>query len=169
MSNPFDVFLTEPPTLNIQLVASTNVDCNGNNSGELIVVASGGTQPYLNFTLTGSSNSVNNNGVFSNLPAGNYVVEVEDYNNCTNTINEIITSPPPLSNPILAVTNPSCYGFSDGNIDLTVNGGTIPYTFDWSNGENSEDVGFLSSGFIEVTVTDNNAVSYTHLTLPTIE
>ena len=161
LSSPIDIFLTEPPFLNIQLVNSINVDCNGNNSGEITVVASGGTQPYLNYTLTGASNSVNNNGVFTNLPAGNYVVEVEDYNNCTNTINEIITSPPPLSNPNLAVTNPSCYGFSDGNIDLTVNGGTLPYTFDWSNGENSEDVGFLSSGFIEVTVTDNNGCEIT--------
>ena len=52
------------------------------------------------------------------------------------------------SDPILAVTNPSCFGSSDGSIDLTVTGGTLPYTFDWSNGENSEDVGFLSSGLI---------------------
>ena len=54
------------------------------------------------------------------------------------------------------MTNPSCYGFSDGNIDLTVNGGTLPYTFDWSNGENSEDIGFLSSGTYSVNITDEN-------------
>ena len=99
----------------------------------------------------------NNNGVFTNLPEGNYVVGVEDANGCTKTINNVIVdSPTPLSDPILAVTNPSCFGSSDGSIDLTVNGGTLPYTFDWSNGENSEDIDFISAGIITVIVTDEN-------------
>ena len=151
-----NVILSEPSPLTIDLVSTEGVDCNGDNSGEITVVANGGTQPYANYTITGATSSNNNNGVFANLPAGNYVVAVEDANNCTKTINETVTSPSPLSNPILAVTNPSCFGSSDGSIDLTVTGGTLPYTFDWSNGENSEDVGFLSSGLITVTVTDEN-------------
>ena len=54
-----------------------------------------------------------NNGVFVNLPAGNYVIGVVDNNNCTKTINEIISSPTPaISSPTFTVTNPSCYGFS---------------------------------------------------------
>ena len=151
-----NVILSEPSPLTIDLVSLAGVDCDGDNSGEITVVANGGTQPYANYTLTGASTANNNSGVFANLPAGNYVVGVEDANNCTKTINETVTSPTPLSNPILAVTNPSCFGYSDGSIDLTVTGGTLPYTFDWSNGENSEDVGFLSSGLITVTVTDEN-------------
>ena len=150
------MILSEPPPLAVDLVSVTDVDCNGNNSGEIIIGANGGTQPYSNYSITGPLTSNNNSGVFTNLPSGNYVVGIVDANNCTKTINQTIFSPTQLSNPTLAVTNPSCFGFSDGSIDLTVSGGTLPYTFDWSNGENTEDVGFLSSGLISVTVTDEN-------------
>ena len=155
-STTSNVILSEPPPLAVDLVSVTDVDCNGNNSGEIIIGANGGTQPYSNYSITGPLTSNNNSGVFTNLPSGNYVVGIVDANNCTKTINQTIFSPPQLSNPTLAVTNPSCFGFSDGSIDLTVSGGTLPYTFDWSNGENTEDVGFLSSGLISVTVTDEN-------------
>jgi gliding motility-associated-like protein len=142
--------------LTIDLVSLAGVGCDGDNSGEITVVANGGTQPYANYTLTGASTSNNNNGVFANLPAGNYVVGVVDANNCTKTINETVSSPAPFSVPVLTATNPNCFGSADGSIDLSVSGGTLPYTFDWSNGENSEDIGFLTSGTYSVTITDEN-------------
>ena len=50
----------------------------------------------------------------------------------------------------------SCFGLSDGAIDLTLNNGTTPFTFLWSNGDTTEDVSGLSSGFYEVSITDAN-------------
>ena len=155
-SLPYDVILSEPAPLTLDLVSLSDVDCNGENSGEITVVASGGTQPYSNYTLAGAFSSNSSNGVFVNLPSGNYVVGVVDDNNCTKTINEIVSSPTSISTPILTITNPSCFGSSDGSIDLTVTGGTLPYTFEWSNGENSEDIGFLNSGTYSVIITDEN-------------
>ena len=46
---------------------------------------------HTHYTLTGAFTSNENSGVFANLPAGNYVIGVEDANNCTKTINETIT------------------------------------------------------------------------------
>ena len=155
-SLPYDIILSEPAPLTIDLVSSSDVDCNGENTGEITVVANGGTQPYSNYTLAGTSSANSSNGVFINLPAGNYIVGVVDDNNCTKTINEIISSPTSISSPILTINNPSCFGSSDGSIDLTVSGGTLPYTFEWSNGQNSEDIGFLNSGTYSVIVTDEN-------------
>jgi len=155
-SDVSETILSEPAPLTVDLVSSIDVDCDGANSGGITVVANGGTQPYSDYTLTGAGTANSNNGVFANLVAGNYLVGVVDVNNCTKTINETVSSPTPFSVPVLVATDPSCFGFDDGNIDLTITGGTLPYTFDWSSGQNTEDVGFLSSGTYSVTITDEN-------------
>lgn len=54
------------------------------------------------------------------------------------------------------IVNTTCDTKDLGSIDLRVQGGTAPYTFDWSNGESTEDLDNLSQGFYTVTVTDSS-------------
>ena len=96
VSEVSEIILSEPSPLTIDLVSSIGVNCDGDNTGGITVVANGGTQPYSDYTLTGAAVSNNSNGVFSNLVAGNYVVSVVDANNCTKTINETVSSTAPF-------------------------------------------------------------------------
>ncbi|MBL7923634.1 MAG: gliding motility-associated C-terminal domain-containing protein, partial [Bacteroidia bacterium] len=50
----------------------------------------------------------------------------------------------------------SCYGLSDGELFLSVNGGTAPYSFVWSNGAISQNLLNLPANTYTVFITDQN-------------
>lgn len=116
-------------------------------STTVTVSASGGTAPY-----TGT-------GAFIRT-AGTYTFTVTDANGCT-ALTTIIVSEPSGCNLTLAtsVTNAACFGQNSGAVNLTVNGGTSPYTYLWSNGAMTEDINGLAAGTYSVTVVDANECS----------
>ena len=54
------------------------------------------------------------------------------------------------------ITDVKCKDGNDGSINVSVTGGS-ELTFNWSNGENTEDISGLSTGTYTLTVTDNNS------------
>jgi hypothetical protein len=54
----------------------------------------------------------------------------------------------------------SANGATDGSIDLTVAGGTAPYTFNWNNSATAEDLANIGAGTYSVTVLDANGCSF---------
>ncbi len=56
---------------------------------------------------------------------------------------------------LTATTIPSTCDAADGVLNLTVNGGDPPFTYQWSNSANTQDISNLTCGVYSVTVTDN--------------
>jgi gliding motility-associated-like protein len=145
-SDPVDIRVFENPDLN--LVNKSDVVCNGETSGSIEVIASGGAAPYTYTWNSGQSGSL-----LSNIGAGPYEVIAADANGCLDTLNTTITEP----DAILiteSITHPTCDESYDGAVEITVSGGTPGYTIQWSNtstGDRTENVG---PGTIDVTVTD---------------
>jgi len=127
-----------------------NTKCNGASDGKINLGVSGGTAPY--------SYSWNNGAYTSNinsLIAGTYTVLVTDANGCTGTITVTISQPAVLA---VAETHQDvkCNGASDGKINLSVSGGTAPYSYSWSNGASTNNISSLAAGSYTVLVTDAN-------------
>ncbi len=144
--------ITQPTAITIANKGILNVKCNGGSDGSMLITAVGGTGT-LQYSLDGVNYSTNNN--FTGLSAGFYTVYVKDANGCVITSVAQITQPAAMV-ASANVYNVSCTGGSNGVIDFVVFGGVAPYTFQWSNGNNTEDIFNLTPGQYNVLVTDAN-------------
>ena len=52
--------------------------------------------------------------------------------------------------------NVSCFGADDGSVDMNISGGFPPFTYNWNNGEVSEDLNNLIASSYSVIITDIN-------------
>lgn len=154
---PFGVTvqLKDPPLLGSNIAAVTNVLCNGNNNGRIDLSVTGGTPPYT-FNWTQNGNPFSTNEDLNNIPGGNYAVTVTDVKGCVTTQTVTVTQPAAPLSVTGTATGIVCNNGSTGSIDITVTGGTAPYTFFWSNGATTEDISGLAAGAYNVLVTDLN-------------
>lgn len=99
-----------------------------------------GQGPYTYAWSTGASTSV-----IGGLGAGQYQVSVTDNNGCTVTESFTVPFVEPFE-VLFQAQDASCFGASDGIIDLLLTGGVQPYDISWSNGATSEDLRDLPAG-----------------------
>ncbi len=123
--------------------------CNGGSTGSITLLINGGVGPFI-YSWDNGATTQNLNSI----PAGTYIVDVTDNNNCHATGGIILQEPLPL---VLANTyiNSTC-GLSNAAIDLTVSGAISPYTYLWSTSAITEDLSGVGAGIYTVTVTDFN-------------
>ncbi|WP_020538983.1 choice-of-anchor L domain-containing protein [Lewinella cohaerens] len=133
-------------TVEILDFSVTDASCNDGSDGSIAVNLQGGTGPFTwSAPLTG-------------LNAGNYTLTVTDANNCTDILQAVVAEPTALAISE-NVTNVICAGETTGEIDLSVSGGTAPYSYNWNTGANAEDITSLGAGSYTVTVTDAQGCS----------
>lgn len=158
-----DTISINEPDSSIILNIDNYVDilCNGGNNGSIDLSAIGGTPPYTYYWSNGATSQD-----ISNLTAGTYTASVIDANGCLETISQTLLEP--LAIDITNnITQVSCFGGGDGSIDITVSGGTQPYSYIWTTGDTSQDINTLTTGNYSVTVTDaNNCQSVAAFNVP---
>jgi gliding motility-associated-like protein len=148
-----------------------------NNDGTIDLQVTGGSHPYIYswYSLNGTGwVPASEDQAF--LTEGTYIVTITDTNNCTAVDSIFMDAAGDLvqsytTSTYLSGHNISCFGLSDGSIDLTVTGGVGPYTYQWSNFATTEDLDNIPAGTYTVTVTDQNNCTETlsvTLTEPTV-
>ena len=153
------ITLTQPiAPLNVSTVPSM-VDCFGNQTGSINASISGGTAPYSSSWINQNSQIyASQNEDIGSIGIGTYLTIVTDSHGCIDSSTASITQPTALS-----ITNAKidvlCHGNNTGSINATISGGTLPYSFSWSNGATSEDLSGIIAGSYTLTVTDANGCS----------
>lgn len=147
------VEVVEPPKLTISSQVE-HVKCNGDNTGSVNIEASGGFG-NLEYVWSDGSEEADN----LNLYAGEYQITITDDNYCLASDTFIITQPKALSETHV-IQHVLGYGLSDGAIDITVDGGVLPYRYRWYYQGNLvdtlEDIYDLKAGDYTANVTDFN-------------
>ncbi|MEO0790538.1 MAG: SprB repeat-containing protein, partial [Bacteroidota bacterium] len=116
--------------------------------GNILVSVTGGTAPFSFEWDDGQTSDE-----LVNVSSGSYSLTVTDVNGCTTegtyTVNDSL-----LLTSSALLTQPVCIDDATGTIDITIDGGTAPFTFSWSTTEETEDINGLVSGDYTVTVSD---------------
>lgn len=132
----------------------TDATCHGASNGSVFAYPEGGTEPYLYNWSTGSSASY-----IYDLSAGSYSLTITDANGIEYSETIVVEQPAPFS-VSQQLTEPSCYGLNDGIIQISVTGGTEPYTFKWYDADYalagfSQNLNQAKAGDYTVIITDS--------------
>ncbi len=153
--------ITQQPALNLSLTETT-ISCSGENDGAIDLTVSGGLSPYLySWTRIGNAAVIAATEDISGLNPGSYSITVTDANSCQSTLISAELTAPELLALSTTKSDVLCVGGINGTISLTIDGGTAPYTFDWSNGMSTQNISSLAEGTYNVSVSDSKGCAAT--------
>ena len=127
----------------------------GNNNGSISSTVTGGTSPYT-YEWSNAETTTSING----LASGNYQLIVTDNTNCKDTAQATINTSAVITIDTNLLVHTSC-GLTNGELSVSVTGGSGTYAYSWSNGTTASSLVNLGAGTYTVTVTDNTGCSAT--------
>lgn len=163
VGNNFTVTVTVNPSTNPN-TTKTDITCFGANNGSITTNITGGVPfssgaPYL-VSWVGPNSFTSSSPNISGLMPGNYTLTINDAGGCPVTNNYIINEPSDIVITTDVDNNVTCFGNNNGNIGVSITGGTPPYNYTWTrntiNYASTEDISNLSPGNYILSVTDAN-------------
>ena len=122
--------------------------CISTNLTKLKIEAHGGVLPYV---FSGNPDG-------QNLSSGeSYLVVVTDGLGCEKALTGITEDCEALACALtgtITPLQPTCFNSANGMLAAMVTGGTVPYTYLWSNGASTAEISALQGGAYSVTITD---------------
>jgi len=149
------VSVSEPLPLNAVIASSELTSCYQSCDGQLNGIVTGGSAPY---SVLWNDPMGQTNDTATNLCAGQYLLTVTDNNGCVVYSNGEVYEPSELT-ASLGSTSTICAS-SNGSAWADPVGGTAPYSYNWSNGGNTDTILNLDQQMYNVTVTDNNGCTF---------
>lgn len=129
--------------------SSQMASCFDGADGSATLNASGGVGPYTYAWSNGATGAT-----ATGLSAGTYQYTITDSEGCTVSGNLGVQSPGPVWSTF--DFQYGCNGEDTGSAEIFANGGTPPYTYQWSNGATTAAIDNLAPGMYFYTVTDAN-------------
>jgi len=149
--------ITTPPPITITEENTKLESCTDKRDGSITVQAAGGRG---NFSYLWDDDEKQTTATATNLPSGNYLVVATDKTGCRHNFEVSLDA---LEDITIDTTlrGVSCFEESDGEILLTLTGGTPNYIINWSDneGDNLIERTDLAAGNYQVIVSDVNDCS----------
>lgn len=146
-----DISVEEIPELEVDPQV-TNVTCNGDEDGSIVVNVVSGTAPF-EYNWSGPNNFNSTMDSIENLPPGEYSLDLVDANNCSTIIPITIQEPEILT--VRIETQSTTGSMNNGSATASVTGGVPDYNFAWSCTESTtNEATGLAPGNCCVTITD---------------
>ena len=129
-----------------------HINCHGASTGAIDITVVQG-EPDFSYDWMHGANTED----LDNLQAGTYRLALTDGNGCISYSSYEVLQAEEINVNVEIEDPMTDTPYID--INLTVEGGTAPYTYTWNTGDISEDLYSVSEGFYQVTVMDINGCS----------
>lgn len=130
--------------------------CDGGMDGAITLEVTGGTAPYQ-YNWDNSGFQPQNQR--TNLGQGSHDVVVQDANGCETSLDFQLNELQLILDPFAQIVDPpSCFGFSDGSIQIAIGNGQPPYRYNFNDTEfqTSPTLSGIPAGTYRVETVDAN-------------
>lgn len=128
-------------------VNKNNISCNGSKDGSILI----NTEGLDNVDFTWSTGTKSN--TLGSLEGGTYTVTITHGADCNFERTFTIEEPKAITT---IETQGNVCGLKKGFIEIIAQGGTLPYTYTWSNGMTNSRITDLTAGFYTLSFEDKN-------------